>query len=87
MKPATSIFFIAAFTTISAVAQQDTNQPPAELQSSETQVENLPEEERIQFLIGLHEERKFKDLLKLQKQCMKEKEGQKFLMLDVVLVF
>ena len=53
MKPATRIFFIAAFTTISAVAQQDTNQPSAELQSPETQIENLPEEERIQFLLDV----------------------------------
>lgn len=53
MKPFARAFFTAAFTTISAVAQQDTNPPPAESQSPGLQVEDQTEEDRIQFLLDL----------------------------------
>lgn len=53
MKPFTRTFFIAAFTSISAVAQQDTNPPPSEAQSAELQLAERPEEERIKFLLDV----------------------------------
>jgi predicted Zn-dependent protease len=53
MNPVTRIFFITAITATSAAAQQDTNPPPAELQSPQIQVEELSEEERIEFLLDV----------------------------------
>jgi Tfp pilus assembly protein PilF len=53
MKPVIRAFLIAAVTTIAAVAQQDTNPPPAESQSPGIQVGDQSNEERIEFLIDL----------------------------------
>ncbi|HSR87424.1 MAG TPA: tetratricopeptide repeat protein [Pontiella sp.] len=53
MKSDLRILFIAAFAAVSAVAQQDTNLPPAEAQSPDIQVESLSEEDRIQFLLDV----------------------------------
>ena len=51
MNPFIRAFMVAAFTTISARAQQDTNPPPADFQSQEVPTEKQPEEDRIQFLL------------------------------------
>ena len=53
MKPVTKAFFIAAVTASAAIAQQDTNPPPAESQSPELQAEKQPEADRIQFLLDV----------------------------------
>lgn len=53
MKLFTSAFLIAAFTTIIAVAQQDTNAPPAESESPELQVEDLSDNDRVLFLFDV----------------------------------
>jgi predicted Zn-dependent protease len=53
MKPVTRIFFIGAFVAGAAVAQQDTNPPPAELPSPDIQVEELSEDDRILFLLDV----------------------------------
>lgn len=51
MNPFIRALLIAAFLTISARAQQDTNPPPADFQSQEVPAEKQPEEDRIQFLL------------------------------------
>lgn len=53
MKPLLTAFFIVAFSAISAVAQQATNPPPAEMQIQEFHAEDQTEEERVQFLLDL----------------------------------
>lgn len=53
MKPLIRVFFVAAFSAITAAAQQETNPPAAEAQSPELQTEALPDEERIQFLLDV----------------------------------
>lgn len=53
MKPFIRAFFITAFTTISVVAQQDTNLPPADFQSSGVEVADRPDEDRIAFLLDV----------------------------------
>lgn len=53
MKPATKAFFIAAVTATTAIAQQQTNPPPAESQAPGLQAEDQPEDDRIQFLLDV----------------------------------
>jgi predicted Zn-dependent protease len=55
MQPVARIFLITAIAAINAFAQQDTNLPAAELQSPENQLEELPEQKRIQFLLEVAE--------------------------------
>jgi predicted Zn-dependent protease len=55
MKPVTGILCITAFAAIAAAAQEETNLPPAEVESPNIQVEDLSEEERIDFLLDVAE--------------------------------
>lgn len=55
MNPFVRAVFIAGTITFSAVAQESTNPPPAELPPAELPAENPPEEDRIQFLLSVAE--------------------------------
>jgi len=53
MNPFIRVFFIAGCSVLTAAAQQETNPPSSELQSTEIQDEARPDEDRIQFLLDV----------------------------------